>query len=114
MISVIIPVYNEEEMLPVFHKMLCEAVEKLPYAFTIYYINDGSTDGTQAHLEQIAAGDSRVVGIELSRNFGHQAALTAGLDRAESDRVGNSRPQLPLASLVVAVSNSNRTTRGGV
>jgi glycosyltransferase involved in cell wall biosynthesis len=81
-VDIIVPIYNEEEMLPVFHKMLCEAVEKLPYAFTIYYINDGSTDGTLAHLEQIARADSGVVGIELSLNFGHQAALTAGLDRA--------------------------------
>ncbi len=86
-VDIVVPVYNEEEMLPVFHRMLRQAVDGLPYAFTILYINDGSTDGTQQALERLAAEDERVALVELSRNFGHQAALTAGLDRAEADWV---------------------------
>ncbi|MCC6146269.1 MAG: glycosyltransferase family 2 protein [Anaerolineaceae bacterium] len=86
-VDIIIPVYNEEEMLPLFHGMLCETVDALPHSFTFYYINDGSTDGTAAALERLRAGDTRVVIVEFSRNFGHQAALTAGLDRAEGDLV---------------------------
>jgi len=86
-ISIIIPVYNEEETLPVFHAMLCETLDSQPYAFTFLYVNDGSTDRTARELAQLAASDNRVQVVELSRNFGHQAALTAGLDRAEGDLV---------------------------
>lgn len=99
-VDIVVPVYNEEEMLPVFHQMLRQVLDGLPYAFTILYVNDGSTDGTQQALERLAAEDDRVVLVELSRNFGHQAALTAGLDRAEADWVitmdcdGQHPPQL--------------------
>ncbi len=70
-----------------FHALLCESIDALPQRFHIYYINDGSSDGTSAALEEIRAGDERVSVLELSRNFGHQAALTAGLDAAEGDFV---------------------------
>lgn len=99
-VDIVVPVYNEEEMLPVFHQMLRQVIDGLPYAFTILYVNDGSTDGTQQALEQLAAEDGRVALVEFSRNFGHQAALTAGLDRAEADWVitmdcdGQHPPQL--------------------
>lgn len=86
-ISIVIPVYNEEETLPVFHTILCETLDSQPYAFTFLYVNDGSTDQTARELAQLAASDDRVQVVELSRNFGHQAALTAGLDRAEGDLV---------------------------
>jgi len=75
------------------------AVDRLPYTFTFLYVNDGSTDRTQALLEGIAAADRRVVVLEFSRNFGHQAALTAGLDQATGDYVitmdgdGSTRPK---------------------
>ena len=74
-------------MLPVFHAMLCEAVGSLPHTFTFLYINDGSTDHTDRVLDQLTADDNRVQVVELSRNFGHQAALTAGLDRADGDLI---------------------------
>lgn len=86
-VDIVIPVYNEEESLAVFHRQLSEAIAALPYRFTLYFINDGSTDHTQQRLEELAALDPRLVVVELSRNFGHQAALTAGLDRAEGDYV---------------------------
>jgi polyisoprenyl-phosphate glycosyltransferase len=86
-VDIIVPVYNEEDVVAGFHRQLCQAIDRLPYAFTIFYINDGSTDKTQALLESIAAADGRVEVLELSRNFGHQSALTAGLDQANGDYV---------------------------
>jgi polyisoprenyl-phosphate glycosyltransferase len=86
-VGIVIPVYNEEEGLPVFHQRLCQAINPLPYQFIIYYINDGSSDATGEILQQLACDDERINTVELSRNFGHQAALTAGLDLAEGDFV---------------------------
>ena len=81
------PVYNEEEVLLTFHQQLCETLQTLPYSFLIYYVNDGSTDQTARILQQLTCEDGRVTAIELSRNFGHQAALTAGLDCAQGGYV---------------------------
>ena len=81
------PVYNEEEALLAFHRQLTDAIQPLPYRFLIYYVNDGSSDQTGELLQQLACEDERVNAIELSRNFGHQAALTAGLDAAQGDYV---------------------------
>jgi dolichol-phosphate mannosyltransferase len=70
-----------------FHQQLCAAISPLLYAFSIYYVSDGSTDRTNPMLQQLACDDERVNVIELSRNFGHQAALTAGLDATQEDYV---------------------------
>jgi polyisoprenyl-phosphate glycosyltransferase len=86
-VDLVIPVYNEEEAAPIFHQHLRQALESLPYCFQIIYVNDGSSDGTASVLEQITRQDERVEVIELSRNFGHQAALTAGLDASLGDFV---------------------------
>lgn len=86
-VDIVVPVYNEEETLVIFHKMLCDVIDAQPYRFTIIYIDDGSTDKTAGILDQLALEDRRVQIVELSRNFGHQAALTAGLDRANGDLV---------------------------
>src|SRR5512135_873550 len=86
-VDLVIPVYNEEEGLLSFHRQLCAAVAPLAYDVHMLYVDDGSTDATPARLEQIGQEDRRVSVIELSRNFGHQAALTAGLDQAEGDYV---------------------------
>lgn len=83
--DLVIPMFNEESAAALFHQQLSEAIAGLPYTFQILYINDGSRDQTQAVLEQLVQADARVRVIELSRNFGHQAALTAGLDRACGD-----------------------------
>ena len=85
LVDLIIPLYNEEELVEVFFHQLSGAIDELPYHFRITYVNDGSTDQTQARIEAIEAKDSRVRIVELSRNFGHQAALTAGLDLATGD-----------------------------
>ncbi|MEA4906197.1 MAG: glycosyltransferase family 2 protein [Chloroflexi bacterium] len=86
-VDIVVPLFNEEQALGAFHALLCAAIDPLPYIFKIYYVNDGSTDGTQAALERLSAGDRRVQVVELSRNFGHQAALTAGMDLAQGDYV---------------------------
>ncbi len=79
-IDIVIPVYNEAGVVEKGHERLVAVIDKLPQRFTIYYVNDGSTDATPDSLAALAAGDTRVRIIDLSRNFGHQAALTAGID----------------------------------
>lgn len=86
-VGIVIPVYNEEEALLAFHQQMCAAVQPLPYHFLFFYVNDGSTDQTGLLLNNLARSDESITVIELSRNFGHQAALTAGLDTAEGDYV---------------------------
>ena len=81
-VDIIIPLCNEEEALPALHQQLCAVIDHLPYDFKLWYVNDGSTDATQKILRGFIEQDKRVIGLELSRNFGHQAALTAGLDQA--------------------------------
>lgn len=85
--DIIVPLLNEEEALPGFHAQLAEVLSALPYEIRVLYIDDGSSDGTPALLQKLADEDPRVAFIELSRNFGHQSALTAGLDQADADIV---------------------------
>jgi dolichol-phosphate mannosyltransferase len=88
-LSIVCPAYREEEVLPVFHARLNEVLRPLAsdYRIEILYIDDGSTDGTLSVLRELAATDLRVRYLSLSRNFGHQAALTAGLEHARGDVV---------------------------
>lgn len=81
-VEIVIPVYNEETGIGAFHQQLCAVIDGLPYRVGFVYVNDGSSDGTQEQLEALCSTDERVRVIELSRNFGHQAAITAGLDQA--------------------------------
>ena len=85
LLSVVAPVYNEEELVEAFVKRACAAVAD--YTFELVLVNDGSSDSTPALLDRLAAADPRVRVIHLSRNFGHQAALTAGLEHAAGDVV---------------------------
>src|SRR5262245_56141368 len=86
-LSIVCPAYEEEEGLPFFHAELCRVLGELKdeYTFEILYVDDGSRDGTLAVLRRLTAHDPRVRFLSLSRNFGHQAALTAGLDHATGD-----------------------------
>jgi glycosyltransferase involved in cell wall biosynthesis len=86
-VEIVIPVYNEEAGITGFHQQLRAVIDSLPHNFRLTYINDGSSDSTSAKLEELVNSDSRVHVIELSRNFGHQAAITAGLDQADADAV---------------------------
>lgn len=84
-ITLLVAAYNEEASLPTLHSRLCEAIKSCDAEFEMLYIDDGSTDTTWALLEKIAESDSRVAIIRLSRNFGKEAALTAGLDHVAAD-----------------------------
>jgi polyisoprenyl-phosphate glycosyltransferase len=85
LLSVVAPVYDEEQLVEQFVTRACAAAAD--YEFELVLVNDGSKDGTAALLDRIAAADRRVRVIHLSRNFGHQAALTAGLEHARGDVV---------------------------
>jgi dolichol-phosphate mannosyltransferase len=85
LLSVVAPVYDEEELVEEFVTRTCAAVASLN--FELVLVNDGSSDRTPELLDRIAASDPRVRVIHLSRNFGHQAALTAGLEHAAGDIV---------------------------
>jgi glycosyltransferase involved in cell wall biosynthesis len=84
-ISAVLPVYNEEESLPVVHKRLTRVFEKLGRPYEIVFVNDGSTDGTEEIMRQLSERDPHVVSVLLSRNFGHQICLTAGLDHSSGE-----------------------------
>ena len=84
-VDIVIPVYNEGDAIFVFHDQLNASLKDLPYQFRITYVNDGSSDHTQTVLEQLYSANQNVRVVEMSRNFGHQAALSAGLDLADSD-----------------------------
>ena len=86
-VEIIIPVFNEEAGVASFHQRLCSVVDTLPFKFQFVYINDGSKDKTSQVLENLSSTDFRIKVIELSRNFGHQAAITAGIDSADADTV---------------------------
>ncbi len=85
LLSVVAPVYREEAVIGPFYARVCEALDGIP--FELVLVNDGSDDDTPAELERLADRDARVKVVTLSRNFGHQLALTAGLDHASGDAV---------------------------
>ncbi len=85
LLSVVAPLYQEEALVAAFHGRVCAALEGVP--FELILVDDGSTDRTSALLAELAERDERVRVIQLSRNFGHQTALTAGLDHARGDAV---------------------------
>jgi len=109
-VDLVIPVYNETEVAVAFHQQLCAVIDTLPNPVSILYVDDGSTDDTLQKVQAIASRDGRVSVIELSRNFGHQAALTAGLDHSRADIVitldgdGEHPPQLIPQMLELAAS----------
>ncbi len=79
--------FNEEASCGGFYDELVPVINSLPYRFELIFVNDGSVDRTQQILESILEKDRRVQIIQLSRNFGHQAALCAGLENASGDYI---------------------------
>ncbi len=86
-VSVVIPLYNEEENVEILHQRLKDTLEYLGIEYEILYIDDGSSDKTLARLEDIQAKDKKVVVLSLRRNFGQTAAFAAGFDFARGDVV---------------------------
>ncbi len=81
-LSVVVPVYNEEENVPELYGRLTDVMEGMGHAYERLFVNDGSSDATYDHLQAFQAQDPRLCLLDLARNFGHQAAVTAGIDHA--------------------------------
>lgn len=87
LLSVVVPAYNEQEVLRTFHERLAAVLDGLEVDAEVVYVNDGSRDGTLALMQELRQSDDRITLIDLSRNFGKEIAMTAGLDRAAGDAV---------------------------
>lgn len=87
MLTIVAPAYNEEDVLPAFHRRLAAVLDRMAIPAEILYVNDGSADSTLAIMRRICAEDPRVGLIDLSRNFGKDVAMTAGLDYARGAAV---------------------------
>lgn len=87
LLSVVVPVYNEEAVIREFHKRLTSVIDSLRLQSEIIYVNDGSTDASLSILQQMRVDDARIAIIDLSRNFGKEIALSAGLDFTGGDVV---------------------------
>ncbi len=87
LISVVVPVYEESDLVTRLHEELRGALDSLDTPWEIVYVNDGSRDDSLALLRKAQGTDARVAIVELSRNWGHQAALSAGLNVARGDAV---------------------------
>jgi dolichol-phosphate mannosyltransferase len=85
--SIIAPVFNEEETLPHFYEEVITVMEGLAEPFELILINDGSTDGSYKIMQALHAHDPRVHIVDFSRNFGHQIAISAGIDYASGEAV---------------------------
>lgn len=85
--SVVAPVFNEEETLPHFYKRVVDVMEGIGEPFELVLVNDGSTDGSFLKMQELHQRDPRVIVIDFSRNFGHQIAISAGLDYARGEAV---------------------------
>jgi dolichol-phosphate mannosyltransferase len=86
-LSVVVPCYNEQEVIGTTHARLMEVLPTIEPAFELIYVNDGSRDETLPLLRGIERTDSRIRILTFSRNFGHQAAVTAGVQHAQGDAV---------------------------
>lgn len=87
LISVVVPAFNEEAALPEFHQALTPILSAQPFDFEIVYVNDGSSDNTLNIIKELRLSDNQVALVDLSRNFGKEIALTAGLQKSVGDAV---------------------------
>jgi len=86
-LAIVVPIYNEEAVLGEFHRRVAAVIDRLPATCEVIYVNDGSRDETMAVLAGLHRDDARVAVIDLSRNFGKEVAMSAGLDHATADAV---------------------------
>src|ERR1039458_6180773 len=87
LLSIVMPFYNEEEIFPLLRPRLTRFLDNLPYPCELLAVNDGSSDRTIQLLVEWCQADSRIKVLNLSRNFGHQYASTAGIDHASGDAI---------------------------
>lgn len=87
LLSVVVPSYNEEQNIPLVYKEVVNNIDKKRFNYEIIFVNDGSKDGTWNSIVGLLDVDKNVKGINFSRNFGHHAALEAGLNEARGDIV---------------------------
>jgi glycosyltransferase involved in cell wall biosynthesis len=88
LLSVVVPCHNEEPVLRETHRRLIEVLQRLPgMSYEVIYIDDGSRDATAQIMRELQSTDANVRGVLLSRNFGHQIAVTAGIEHARGDAV---------------------------
>lgn len=88
-VDLIVPCYNESEVLPLFYSEVCEVIASCPgYEFNIIFVNDGSKDKTLQAITTLATQDSRVKYLSFSRNFGKEAAMLAGMKYSTGDYIG--------------------------
>src|SRR5512143_711818 len=86
-VDLVIPVYNEAGVVEQTYSKICESIDGLSHKFHIFFVDDGSTDATPQALAALARAARNITVLTLARNFGHQAALTAGLDASQGDFV---------------------------
>ena len=87
MISIVVPVFNEQDVLLQFYQHICKVVTHINMSYELIFVNDGSSDKSSEIIVGIIKNDNNVKSVEFSRNFGHQAAIAAGLDYAEGEAV---------------------------
>jgi len=88
-VDLVVPCYNEKEVLPLFYKEVCDVISRCPdYSFQLIFVNDGSRDKTLETITGLAASDERVKYISFSRNFGKEAAMLAGMKYSTGDYIG--------------------------
>jgi dolichol-phosphate mannosyltransferase len=86
-ISIVVPVFNEEDNIEMFYQEVLKYMAPLPYKLDFLFVDDGSTDMSPFILERLVKNDARVRSIIFARNYGHQRAITCGMDYAEGDAV---------------------------
>src|ERR1700683_1610759 len=87
MISIVVPIFNEEELVRLFHSAVADAMNEVGETWEVVYVNDGSRDLSLNLLRELQMEDAHVVVVDLSRNWGHMGAISAGLQTARGDAV---------------------------
>ena len=87
LISIAVPVYNEQDNIDVLHQEIVRYMEPLPYRFELIFVDDGSKDATPLVLDRLTQQDARVRALILARNYGFQTALTCGMENADGAAV---------------------------
>jgi glycosyltransferase involved in cell wall biosynthesis len=87
MISIVVPIFNEEDVVRLFHTAVADSMNEVGEAWEVVYVNDGSRDSSLQLLRELQAEDLHVVVVDLSRNWGHMGAISAGMQTARGDAV---------------------------